>query len=322
MTGAGTARELTAHSDVSATTVLVIDDDSVVAEFYRRSLLAAGFAVDIAHSGSEGIRAARERAFSAVVLDIRLPDMDGLEVLKAISAERRDARIVIVSGYLTIGVTIDAASLGVHSILEKPVASERLIGAIKAHTFRMPSSVSTKVHLQRPSLPVPLAINCNSVAHRWAIDVLKGCTSTGDSRTLASWAKEAGTSTTMICERCSMLDIKPHDARDLMRALFAMLSGERHGCTPHVLLDIADGRTLKAFRHKAGPSFDSTQDIESLNRFLDSQTFVDPHNFGVTVLRSLLAQHLSGEWLYLDTEDESMTSWHPVRPHGYRIIAR
>ena len=65
--------------------------------------------------------------------------------------------------------------------------------------------------------------------------------------------------------------MKPHDARDLMRALFAMLTSHRQKCPPHVLLDIADSRTLRAFRLKAGPDFRATRDIDAINRFLDSR---------------------------------------------------
>lgn len=140
-----------------------------------------------------------------------------------------------------------------------------------------------------------VAGNGRSLTQRWAADIVKGCAAEQDPRTLRTWARTAATSTTMISERCAMLGIKPHDARDLTRAIFAMLKAAEQQCAPDLLLDIADSRTLRGFRRKAGPAFQSTRDLDSLNRFLDSQAFVDPCNFGVTVLRSQLAKLLSDQ---------------------------
>lgn len=269
---------------------LVIEDDVSVARFFRRSLMAAGFEVTVARSGIDGVAAARQRPFAAVLLDMRLPDLDGLEVLRTLSTECRDSRVVVISGYLTVKTTVEAIRLGASEVLEKPVSEETLLAAVaaaalgRAHAATEPPGVDG------------LAAGGGedrSVAHRWACDLMRGCVAPRDSKTLALWAKSAGTSIRMLCERCGMLDIKPHDARDLMRALFAMLKAERERCAPHVLLDIADSRTLQSFRGKAGPDFAASRDLATINRFLDSQRFVDPCNYGVTVLRSQIARLLT-----------------------------
>jgi ActR/RegA family two-component response regulator len=277
-----------------AAAALIIEDDWLVAESFGRSLRSAGFGVTVANSGSEGIALARLRQFAVIVLELRLPDISGLEVLRTLSAARNHTRLVVVSGYLTVRLTIEAIKLGASDVLEKPVSAEQLVRAVATPTFVQALAEPEPVTAAAGALVVPDADTHNhSVAHRWAADIVKGCAINRDSKTLADWARRIGTSSTMICERCSMLDIKPHDARDLMRALFAMMQGQEQRCAPHVLLDIADARTLQTFRKKAGPAFQATRDPDAINRFLDSQSFVDPHNYGLTILRSLLARMLS-----------------------------
>jgi ActR/RegA family two-component response regulator len=274
--------------------ILIIEDDLPVAELFRHSLQSAGFDVTVTITGSDGLRAARRNHFAAIVLDIRLSDVDGLQILRMVSAEHNAARVVVVSGCLTPKVTAEAFRAGADEVLEKPVTAKELVTAVTA-SLMGPDSPKEHAELDRLLVVPPVANVDHSIAHRWARDVVNGCIASQDSKTLASWARSAGTSTTMISERCGMLDIKPHDARDLMRALFAMLASDRQGCPPHVLLDIADGRTLRSFRRKAGPDFRPTRDIDAINRFLDSQCFVAPHSFAVRILRMQLAKRLSEE---------------------------
>lgn len=270
---------------------LVIEDDRSAAELFRRTLQLAGFEVTVTSSGSEGIRAARQRQFAGILLDIRLPDLNGLNVLRTLSAERNEARIVVLSGYLTVKLAVEAIRLGACEVLEKPVDVDQLVAAVAGFTSAESDAAVEPMEPDRGFVVAPIEEpDGHSIAHRWAKDIVKGCLGSRDSKTLTTWARLAGTSITMICQRCEMLEIKPHDARDLMRALYAMLGGDEHRCEPHVLLDISDRRTLQAFRRKAGPGFQPTRDLGAISRFLESQRFVDPNNYGVTVLRSLLVQ--------------------------------
>ena len=132
-----------------------------------------------------------------------------------------------------------------------------------------------------------------SVVDRWTLYVVEGSTAETDLKTLAGWAAHLAVSTTVLREACNMLGIKPQDARDLMRALFAMLRSAQLGCPPEVLLDIADHRTLRSFQKRAGPNFGTIVNVESITRFLESQAFVDSQNYGVIVLRSLVTERLS-----------------------------
>ncbi len=166
-----------------------------------------------------------------------------------------------------------------------------------AGPLRAASSAEIVEPLRRNSLtPMPYPVlgpdiqQSYSIVERWAIDVIKGCLGSRDPKTLDIWAKSAGTSRTMIAQRCRMLNIKPQRAKDLTRAIYAMVHGHRKQCQPFLFLDIADQRTLKSFQRHAGVHFQSTDRITGISGLLNTQTFIDCENHGIVVLGTRLNQ--------------------------------
>lgn len=127
-----------------------------------------------------------------------------------------------------------------------------------------------------------------SVVDRWAWYVFRGAIAESDLKTLANWAEQVAVSVSALRETCKMLQVLPHDARDLMRALSAMFRSSQLGCEPSILLDIADIRTLRRFQKRAGPAFRASADPAEINDFLESQCFVDPKHHGIRILASLI----------------------------------
>lgn len=91
-----------------------------------------------------------------------------------------------------------------------------------------------------------------SVIDRWAWYVLRGAVAEGDLKTLPKWATEVAVSTSVLRDTCKTVQVMPHDARDLMRALSSMFRGSQLDCDPSMLLDFADIRTLRHFQKRAG----------------------------------------------------------------------
>lgn len=131
-----------------------------------------------------------------------------------------------------------------------------------------------------------------SSVDRWASFVAQACTATDDIRTLGAWARHLGVGTTTLSESCRLIGIKPQSARDLTRAVLAVMRAAKLQCAPHVLLDVADARTLRTFVQKAGPDFKPVHEPKTLEAFLGSQSFVDRHNHGIETLRQLLTEYL------------------------------
>jgi len=103
------------------TSILVIEDDILVRKTLLSHLGKRGFEVVWAEMGEEGIRKFTENCPDLVVLDVRLPDLDGLEVLRKIRERNRKATIVIMTAYDDMKTTVEAVKLGAFEYLVKPL---------------------------------------------------------------------------------------------------------------------------------------------------------------------------------------------------------
>lgn len=129
----------------------------------------------------------------------------------------------------------------------------------------------------------------SSSAERWAMYVFRACGAGGDLKTLEAWAECVGVSYSSLRESCRLLGIRPHDARDLARVLRAILHSALDDCSPWVLLDVSDSRTLRNLLLRSGIDPGVRPGEVSIEQFLDVQRFVPDHNAGLRVLRELLA---------------------------------
>lgn len=113
--------------------ILVIDDEAVVAGVIAEALRDDGNEVVVAHGGEDGLRAIEQSAPDAVFLDVLMPGMDGIEVLRRIRAKYPDLPVIILSGWASKSQLDEARRLRVTDVLEKPVALRTLSSAL-AHS--------------------------------------------------------------------------------------------------------------------------------------------------------------------------------------------
>ncbi len=106
--------------------ILLIDDDVSHAEMAGEVLSRAGFNVALAHSGEAGLKQAREHEFDVVLCDLRLPDTDGMEVLKKLKALDSELEVIIITGFGSVEKAVDALKSGAYSFLEKPLNRDQL----------------------------------------------------------------------------------------------------------------------------------------------------------------------------------------------------
>jgi len=107
--------------------VLIIDDEASIRQSLSGALKDEGYKVKTSSSGQEGIDALRSERADIVLLDIWMPDMDGLETLKHIKAEWADLTVIMMSGHGTIETAVRATKLGAFDFIEKPLSLERLL---------------------------------------------------------------------------------------------------------------------------------------------------------------------------------------------------
>jgi two-component system NtrC family response regulator len=113
--------------------VLAVDDEQVVCESIRRVLSQEGYRVTTTTSSREGLELVRKEVFDLLLLDIRMPEIDGLAFLREARSISPETEVIIITGYATIEAAVEAIKLGAFDYLEKPVSPPQLlVGAARA----------------------------------------------------------------------------------------------------------------------------------------------------------------------------------------------
>ncbi|MCF1474145.1 ActR/PrrA/RegA family redox response regulator transcription factor [Agrobacterium vitis] len=111
-------------------TLLIVDDDQPFLRRLARAMETRGFQVDIASSVAEGIAKAKTAAPKYAVVDLRLGDGNGLDVIQAIRESRTDTRIIVLTGYGNIATAVTAVKLGAVDYLSKPADADDVFSAL------------------------------------------------------------------------------------------------------------------------------------------------------------------------------------------------
>ncbi|HDP99485.1 MAG TPA: sigma-54-dependent Fis family transcriptional regulator [bacterium] len=111
--------------------ILVTDDDESICQIISRILETEGYEVLEAHSGKEALLLYLENEIDLVLLDLQLPDADGIEVAAEMIAAKPLTPIVLISAYGTISKAVEATKLGVYDFLEKPLDRDRIMVTVR-----------------------------------------------------------------------------------------------------------------------------------------------------------------------------------------------
>jgi len=135
-----------------AKTILIADDEQGVRSSLQRLLEFESYRVVTAVDGPGALSAARDRTVDLVLLDIKMPGMDGLEVLAQIHTEQPQLPVVIISGHGTIQTAVEATRLGAFDFVEKPIDADRLLLVVRnglAQRRLLRENVSLKAEVRR-----------------------------------------------------------------------------------------------------------------------------------------------------------------------------
>jgi signal transduction histidine kinase len=118
------------------TRILVVDDELGIREGCRRALTPHGFEVDVAENAAMGLRKLREGQFDVLLLDIMMPGMSGMEMLKQVREIAPNLIVIIITGYATVELSVQAIQQGAHDFIAKPFTSELLLQVINRELER------------------------------------------------------------------------------------------------------------------------------------------------------------------------------------------
>ncbi len=111
--------------------ILLIDDEEEFTEVLSMRMDSRGFSVEVASSGEEGIEKVKAKNYDAVILDMAMPGMDGMETLKHLLKIRPDLQVIMLTGHATVNKGVEAVKLGAADYLEKPAEINLLVEKIK-----------------------------------------------------------------------------------------------------------------------------------------------------------------------------------------------
>jgi two-component system response regulator HydG len=110
--------------------ILIVDDDESICRTLSLYLKTQGYETDLAMTGREAIKKTKKKTYDVALLDIKLPDMEGTELLKAMRKTTPKMIKIMVTGYPTLGNAVEALKLNADDYIMKPVAPEELVKTI------------------------------------------------------------------------------------------------------------------------------------------------------------------------------------------------
>jgi two-component system response regulator PilR (NtrC family) len=131
--------------------LLVVDDEPDLRTLYELSLLREGYDVETAGSVEEALLHLKDRIFSAVITDMRLPDGSGLDVLRQLEESGRREKAIVITAFGSAENAVDALKAGAYDYLTKPVDLKQFRAVVASALGRSPSTVPTMVPSSLPS---------------------------------------------------------------------------------------------------------------------------------------------------------------------------
>ena len=132
--------------------LLVVDDEQVVCEACRRIFTQQGFQVEVNTNARQGLSWATEKDYEIILLDIKMPNMDGIQFLEAVRDKKPDVPVLIITGYPSIPNAAAAMRLGACDYVSKPFTCEEITSAVQrglADAARMPLTRARRRGRQR-----------------------------------------------------------------------------------------------------------------------------------------------------------------------------
>jgi signal transduction histidine kinase len=130
--------------DVKTVNMLIVDDDAAARKTFGNILKVKGYDVESAASGQEAISKVKTKFFNIVFIDIRLPDMNGLELLKAVNGSSENTVAIMVTAYASIDSSIEAINKGAYSYITKPIDMDQIMLVIEKALEKQHLSMENK----------------------------------------------------------------------------------------------------------------------------------------------------------------------------------
>jgi CheY-like chemotaxis protein len=264
-------------------TALLIDDDVNGTAIFSWALRQQGFDVLTAEDGRAGASMASRGAADVVLLDLKLPDLSGLEVLRLIRRTTRTVPVIMMTAYRTTQSVVQAMRLGAVDYLEKPLTTDELLNAVRA-------ALGPEVH--RDADRAPLLV-CHASA-RWADAVAQVIDAPEDPRTLELWGRYIGASRGSLRNWCRMAGLSPKRSLNVARMIRAITQASPRARLED-MVNVMDRRTLRQLLKLGDPSRNASDPIPAtVDEFLARQRWISNPVAVDELRRTLFSKRMAG----------------------------
>lgn len=111
--------------------ILIIDDENVICRGCKMVFTEMGYLCNCCMTGTEGLKNIVENHYDVLLLDMKLKDMDGMKVLRAVKQAKPDIYVIVITGYSTVKNTIKAMKIGANDYISKPFTDDTIIAAVQ-----------------------------------------------------------------------------------------------------------------------------------------------------------------------------------------------
>lgn len=263
--------------------VLLVDDDLATLEMTSALLRYLPVQVHTVSSGTAAVDTARRERFDLALIDLRLPDMSGLDIARALRAEQINIPWILTSGYMDFEVAVEAGRLGALGAVSSPFDVHDVVTQALAE-------VRSARRADWPALPLASRLrDAQSAAERCAWLILRGCDAGEDPKTLRDWASVAVVGYSTLRRACDVVHVQPYDARDFTRVMRVLMRTGGRTDLLEAHLKFCDLSTLATLVERAGLSPHGRSRVLTLEQYLLAQRFIGADHPVLTAIRALVA---------------------------------
>lgn len=131
-----------------AARILCVDDEEVILDSFRKILVTDGYSVDTVQTGQEALGLVQTRHYDFVFTDLKMPAMDGVEVVKSVKHMRPDIDAIIITGYATVETAVECMKYGALDYVQKPFTEGELLAFVKKTLIRRKDNIQKQLKPQ------------------------------------------------------------------------------------------------------------------------------------------------------------------------------
>ncbi|MFC2163957.1 response regulator [Acidobacteriota bacterium] len=136
--------------------ILAVDDEEIVLSSFRKILALDGFSIDTVEKGKEALGLIQKNDYDFVFVDLKMPEMDGVDVTKAVKHLRPDIDVIVITGYASIESAVETMKYGAMDYVQKPFTEDELVDFVNKSLIRRQDRIERvtkpQVHLITPSI--------------------------------------------------------------------------------------------------------------------------------------------------------------------------